>query len=280
MQDRTPVLCDRCRESGLAGLGAFSAMKPLLDFAPVPRRARHDGWTPDRQRAFIAALAETGAVSLAAKAVNMSPEGAYYLRRQPGAEEFRAAWDAALDLGAEIVDGAALERSIHGVAVPVFHKGEQVGERRVFNERLTMFMLAHRKPDKYGHGLKGGTKHPDTIAREAEEADTAEREAKLIAGLQKMGTQYMRVARAERAARRDGALDSAEFYARQMTYIELCLICGPEAMILVRRAWSRRLREQCFPLPPLPDPGDFMARWVEDMRTEVWAHPESWKRVY
>lgn len=30
-------------------------------------------------------LADTGSVSRAAQMVNMSPEGAYYLRRQPGA---------------------------------------------------------------------------------------------------------------------------------------------------------------------------------------------------
>lgn len=31
-------------------------------FEPVPRlHVRHDGWTPERQRAFIKALAETGA---------------------------------------------------------------------------------------------------------------------------------------------------------------------------------------------------------------------------
>jgi hypothetical protein len=32
---------------------------PLPDFAPVPLRYRHDGWTPERQRGFIEALAAT-----------------------------------------------------------------------------------------------------------------------------------------------------------------------------------------------------------------------------
>ena len=31
------------------------------DFAPAERRFRHDGWTPDRQRDFIAALARPAA---------------------------------------------------------------------------------------------------------------------------------------------------------------------------------------------------------------------------
>ncbi|MCZ8171731.1 MAG: LysR family transcriptional regulator, partial [Brevundimonas sp.] len=52
----------------------------LPAFDPVPRKHRHDGWTPERQRAFIGALADTGSVSRAARHVNMSPEGAYYLR--------------------------------------------------------------------------------------------------------------------------------------------------------------------------------------------------------
>lgn len=30
-----------------------SQRPPLPDFAPVPRRYRHDGWTPERQKAFI-----------------------------------------------------------------------------------------------------------------------------------------------------------------------------------------------------------------------------------
>ena len=57
---------------------------PLPDFAPVPRRYRHDGWTPERQKAFIAALAETGCVERAARMVNMAQANCYTLRRAPG----------------------------------------------------------------------------------------------------------------------------------------------------------------------------------------------------
>ena len=73
----------------------------LPQFEPVPRKYRHDGWTPERQKAFIAALADTGSVKRAAFHVNMSPEGAYWLRRQPGSENFRRAWEAALDFGVQ-----------------------------------------------------------------------------------------------------------------------------------------------------------------------------------
>jgi hypothetical protein len=50
---------------------------PLPEFSPVPRRYRHDGWTPERQKAFIEALADTGSVSRAAAMANMTPESAY-----------------------------------------------------------------------------------------------------------------------------------------------------------------------------------------------------------
>ena len=37
---------------------ARAARPALPDFAPVPRKHRHDGWTPERQRAFVEALTE------------------------------------------------------------------------------------------------------------------------------------------------------------------------------------------------------------------------------
>ena len=56
-----PVICDRCRITGLAGLGDFAHLGDLLEFTPVPREVeRVDGWSPEKQRAFIAALAATG----------------------------------------------------------------------------------------------------------------------------------------------------------------------------------------------------------------------------
>lgn len=126
---------------------------PMIpDFDPVPRKYRHDGWTEERQRAFIDALAETGSVKAAARQVNMSPEGAYYLRRQPGAESFAAAWLAALDHGMARIEDIAMERAINGVEVPVYSYGKLVGSRTVYNDRLLMFMLRNRRPDRFAAG--------------------------------------------------------------------------------------------------------------------------------
>ena len=41
-----------------------------------------------------------------------------------------------------------------GVARPILYKGEQVGESRHFDERLTMFLLRTRRPDRYGKWME------------------------------------------------------------------------------------------------------------------------------
>ena len=126
---------------------------PRANFAPIPLKPRHDGWTAERQVAFIEALAECACVDDACKAVGMGRSSAYALRARPDAIAFRLAWDAALDHGVRALGDAALSRALHGVARPIFYKGEQVGERVYFDERLTMFILRYRDPTRYGAWL-------------------------------------------------------------------------------------------------------------------------------
>lgn len=136
MQNRTPV--------------ARAARPDLPEFAPVPRKYRHDGWTPERQKAFVEALADTGSVSRAARQVNMAQANCYALRRAPGAEEFRRAWEAALDFGVQRLKDIAFERAIEGQLVPVFVAGKLMGFRRKTNDALLMFCLRHYGQDAAG----------------------------------------------------------------------------------------------------------------------------------
>lgn len=210
---------------------------PIPDFTPVPRRYRYDGWTPERQRAFIAALAETGSVKAACRRINMSQEGAYYLRRQPGAESLRAAWQAALDHGVQTLTDIAIDRAIEGVSVPVFWRGEQVGEKRWYNDRLLMFILKHHLPARYGtKPLPEGTKHPDTLAREAAEAAAeaaADDEAETERLLDSILNRYAAKVRHERSMRRTGRVVAADFALRQLTHIELILDVGGRTQQLI-----------------------------------------------
>ena len=125
----------------------------LPPFTPVPRQcARHDGWTPERQIAFIEALADTGSVDAACKAVNMSTVGAYHLRRQSGATSFRKAWETALQLGVARVEDVVMDRALNGVEEPLYSYGKLVGTRRRYNDRLLMFILRNRAPDRFAEG--------------------------------------------------------------------------------------------------------------------------------
>ena len=79
----------------------------FLRFAPVPLKIRHDGWSPDLQLRFIVALARGATPAEAARRVGKSRQTAYALRKRKGAEEFAAAWDAALHFAREARMAAA-----------------------------------------------------------------------------------------------------------------------------------------------------------------------------
>lgn len=146
-------------------IAAFKAQGgELPDFTPVPRQCnRHDGWTPARQRAFIEALADLGSVEAACRVVDMSSVGAYHLRRQPGAEAFRAAWEVALDLGVKRIEDVAMDLALNGVEEPVYSYGKLVGTRIKRNDSLLMFILRNRAPERFAAG--GGAKAMNAVGK-------------------------------------------------------------------------------------------------------------------
>ena len=115
-----------------------SASDDPFDFEPVPSASRrHDGWTPERQRLFIAALRMIGMVSTAAAAAGRSRTSAYALLKRAGPESrFARAWAEAQAAGRTNAWFTLMDRAINGVEVPCFHRGVQVGTRRVYNDRL------------------------------------------------------------------------------------------------------------------------------------------------
>lgn len=111
---------------------------------PNPRPLRHDMWTKAKMAQFLRELAATHNVAAAAKAVGMSRQSAYRMRARLKGEPFDIAWETAFQHGYDALAQAALERALHGVEVPHFHKGELVHISRKFDERLTVFLLAAR----------------------------------------------------------------------------------------------------------------------------------------
>jgi hypothetical protein len=82
----------------------------------------------------------------------MSERSCYRLRRSPGAENFAAAWDAALQNAARKLVDLAFDRAIHGTDEPVFDRdGHRVGRRMRQNDRLLMFLLRAYLPERFRH---------------------------------------------------------------------------------------------------------------------------------
>jgi hypothetical protein len=182
-----PVICDRCRAGGVAGDAQFADFGDLLDFEPVPRKIRRvDGWTADRQRAFIAALAVTGSPRQAARAVGKAQWGVDRLREAKGAEGFNAAWDKAMALAAE--------KGRHRLAAG--------------------FDAAVRKDSR---SLAGGSPAP------ARPEDDAPEESDNRALLDTLIRKYLIKLEEERAARLEGAIVEADFCVRQITWLEVAL---------------------------------------------------------
>jgi hypothetical protein len=123
-----------------------SPIPDRLAFTPVASGSpRHDGWTPERQRAFIAQLVETGGVAAAARAVGMTRQSAVRLRKRADAEGFARAWDNALCEGRDRNLDLAIERGRDGYWVPVTRKGRVVGRRHRFDNRL-LFAACYAQP--------------------------------------------------------------------------------------------------------------------------------------
>lgn len=111
------------------------------DAGPRGKAARHDGWSLDKQAAFLRALSATHSVQEAARSVQMTRQSAYRLRSRLKGQPFDLAWEVAFHHSYDVLAHAALERALNGVERPVFYKGEQVGSYRHFDESLTRTLL-------------------------------------------------------------------------------------------------------------------------------------------
>lgn len=114
-------------------------------FDPVPVRPRRDGWTAERQRAFILWLAKGVRPTTAARLVGMSRKSAYALAARPDAAGFTAAWAEAVDAArrrrAALREPSDYERAVEGVRHPVRYRGRVVAFERRFDDRALVRLL-------------------------------------------------------------------------------------------------------------------------------------------
>jgi hypothetical protein len=112
--------------------------KPAADYRTDAPRV--DGWTPQRQAAFLMTLAQTGLVSRACDVAEMSASSAYALRREPRGRVFHLGWQAAHLIARDRLEDVMLEAAISGVE-SVTTRLDKVTHRRVLNGGLSMGML-------------------------------------------------------------------------------------------------------------------------------------------
>jgi hypothetical protein len=110
-------------------------------FNPVPVRYRRDGWTPEKQREFVEALADTGLIREAAARVGMTEQSVSRLRRRPDARAFDLACEAVLRPAARRLHAIAWERAIEGTIRSHYYHGELKAEERVYDNRLLVYLL-------------------------------------------------------------------------------------------------------------------------------------------
>jgi hypothetical protein len=224
-----------------------ASLDARLEFTPVPRATkRWNGLTDLKQRTFIQLLADSGSVTMAAKAIGTTTSAMYGLRRREGAESFAAAWEAAIEIGARRVLDTLMEHAIHGTPETIIQDGEVVAERRKYNHRAMMWIVSQRFPEKYGSatGLMemSGMSHAmqklkakwegewrakyDAEHAAQAEADIEAQEAVLEAERRELlplilVKMYQQKVREERQYRLRGKVMSADVTLRQLTHLEL-----------------------------------------------------------
>lgn len=100
-----------------------------------------------KKRAFLAAVARTGNVTVAAEIAHISRSAHYqWLEADPVYVE---AFEDAMEQAAQRLEAEAKRRAVEGVEEPVFYQGKQCGVIRRYSDSLLMFLLKGALPDKY-----------------------------------------------------------------------------------------------------------------------------------
>lgn len=123
-----------------------------------PLRTRHDGWTRERQDAFCAAIARSGSVTLACRAVGLSTTSAYRVRGR--LRGFAERWDDAIAAVRPTLEEAAFRRAVEGWDEPVFQGGRQVGVKRRYSDNLLRMLILR------GTGVSPQDARPETATIE------------------------------------------------------------------------------------------------------------------
>lgn len=176
-----------------ADLAKDPEIAPLLMFDPVVRKVkRPDGWTDELQRELIARIAATGTIQAAVWQMGKHATGAEALYKNPDADSFRGSWDAAIAIG----------RRRNGLDSQPPYLGPVPGIRR-------------RGPQDADED------HRPQSVRGTDEDDDGMPQDEKLALLENIHRKFLGKVRQEREARLKGEVVAADFYLRQITFLEV-----------------------------------------------------------
>ncbi len=111
-------------------------------FDAAGRTLRHDGWTPDRQRAFLSAIADGETVERACRLVGLSAASAYALRQRAAGAGFALGWRAANLLARDRVADQLMARALDGQVETVTRPDGSTISRHRYDNRTALTLLA------------------------------------------------------------------------------------------------------------------------------------------
>jgi hypothetical protein len=97
-----------------------------------------NGWTIERQRAFLETLAQCGYVNRAATFVGMTRQSAYDFKNSTAGRAFSLAWDAALLLARQGMIDDAFELAFEGSVERIYRDGKLVQEKRKRDPKMLL----------------------------------------------------------------------------------------------------------------------------------------------
>jgi hypothetical protein len=106
-----------------------------------------------KEAMFLDLLSEGMSVCAACERADIPRRSVYNRRRADQA--FRAQWDEALDMAADTLEAEADRRGRDGWSEDVYYRGQVVGRRQRYSDRMLIFRLRALKPELYGPQRSG-----------------------------------------------------------------------------------------------------------------------------
>jgi hypothetical protein len=101
----------------------------------------------DKEFLFLNLLSEGVSVCEACERAGIPRRSAY--ARRSADKVFADLWDESLRMAADTLEGEADRRGRDGWGEDVYYRGQVVGKRQRYSDRMLMFRLKALKPDKY-----------------------------------------------------------------------------------------------------------------------------------